>query len=236
MLETTSDAALGARRSALRLAGQASGARGSRRSTRPGERAVPFTSGILIGIGETRAERLDALLALRDAARAARPRPGGDRPELPREAGDEDGGRIRSRRSTSSSGRRPSRGSSSGRRRERPGAAEPLVRRLPAPARRRDRRLGRHLAGDARPREPGGAVARDRAAARGDGGGGPRAGAAAAALPASTSRDLDRWTAPQVAAGRPPPLGRERPRPGGHLGGRRGRPPPSPLSRSRARE
>jgi FO synthase len=33
---------------------------------RAGERAVPFTSGILIGIGETRAERIEALLALRD--------------------------------------------------------------------------------------------------------------------------------------------------------------------------
>jgi FO synthase len=32
---------------------------------RAGEQAVPFTSGILIGIGETRAERIDALLALR---------------------------------------------------------------------------------------------------------------------------------------------------------------------------
>jgi FO synthase len=31
-----------------------------------GEAAVPFTSGILIGIGETRAERIQALLALRD--------------------------------------------------------------------------------------------------------------------------------------------------------------------------
>jgi FO synthase len=31
-----------------------------------GERAVPFTSGILIGIGETREERIEALLALRD--------------------------------------------------------------------------------------------------------------------------------------------------------------------------
>jgi FO synthase len=31
-----------------------------------GEAQVPFTSGILIGIGETRAERLDALIALRD--------------------------------------------------------------------------------------------------------------------------------------------------------------------------
>src|SRR4029079_11779498 len=29
-------------------------------------RAVPFTSGILIGIGETRRERIEALLALRD--------------------------------------------------------------------------------------------------------------------------------------------------------------------------
>ncbi len=32
-----------------------------------GELRVPFTSGILIGIGETKAERLDTLLALRDA-------------------------------------------------------------------------------------------------------------------------------------------------------------------------
>src|SRR5215203_6658711 len=31
-----------------------------------GELAIPFTSGILIGIGETRAERIDALLAIRD--------------------------------------------------------------------------------------------------------------------------------------------------------------------------
>lgn len=31
-----------------------------------GEEAIPFTSGILIGIGETRAERIDALFALRD--------------------------------------------------------------------------------------------------------------------------------------------------------------------------
>lgn len=33
---------------------------------RAGEHAVPFTSGILIGIGETREERIDSLLALRD--------------------------------------------------------------------------------------------------------------------------------------------------------------------------
>ena len=34
-----------------------------------GEASVPFTSGILIGIGETRAERVEALLALRDLHR-----------------------------------------------------------------------------------------------------------------------------------------------------------------------
>ena len=34
-----------------------------------GEAAVPFTTGILIGIGETRAERIEALLALRDLHR-----------------------------------------------------------------------------------------------------------------------------------------------------------------------
>ena len=31
-----------------------------------GELKIPFTTGILIGIGETRAERIDALLAIRD--------------------------------------------------------------------------------------------------------------------------------------------------------------------------
>lgn len=31
-----------------------------------GEAKVPFTSGLLIGIGETRAERVEALLKLRD--------------------------------------------------------------------------------------------------------------------------------------------------------------------------
>jgi len=35
-----------------------------------GEKKVPFTSGILIGIGETRGERIEALLALRDLHRA----------------------------------------------------------------------------------------------------------------------------------------------------------------------
>ena len=59
----------------------------------------------------------------------------------------------------------------------RAGAAEPRLRRLPAAARRRDRRLGRRLAGHDRPRQPRGAVARDRAPA-------------AAASPAASSSPL----------------------------------------------
>ena len=41
---------------------------GSRRCGSRGELAIPFTSGILVGIGETREERIDALLALRSLA------------------------------------------------------------------------------------------------------------------------------------------------------------------------
>ena len=80
-----------ARRPALRLARQAArrAARDAARS--PARRAIPFTSGILIGIGETRQERIEALLAIREPARAARPRAGGDRPELPRQARHADG-------------------------------------------------------------------------------------------------------------------------------------------------
>ena len=62
--------------------------RGSRRCGSPARRAVPFTTGILIGIGETRAERIEALRAIAAAGAA---HPGGDRPELPRQARDADG-------------------------------------------------------------------------------------------------------------------------------------------------
>ena len=41
--------------------------RGSRRFGCAGEERVPFTTGILIGIGETREERIDALRAIADA-------------------------------------------------------------------------------------------------------------------------------------------------------------------------
>ena len=56
-----------------------------------GEEAVPFTSGILIGIGETREERIEALLALRDSPRRPRAHSGDHRPEFPGKAGDADG-------------------------------------------------------------------------------------------------------------------------------------------------
>ena len=47
-----------------------------------GKAKVPFTSGILIGIGETREERIKALLALRDLHRRARPSAGSHHPEF----------------------------------------------------------------------------------------------------------------------------------------------------------
>ncbi len=47
-----------------------------------GELKIPFTSGILVGIGETEEERMASLAALADGARAPRPPPGGHPPEL----------------------------------------------------------------------------------------------------------------------------------------------------------
>ena len=51
-----------------------------------GELAIPFTTGILVGIGETEADRLEALEAIAREPPPARPRAGGDRPELPAQA------------------------------------------------------------------------------------------------------------------------------------------------------
>ena len=47
-----------------------------------GELRIPFTSGILVGIGETEDERVASLEAIAAVARAPRPHPGGDPPEL----------------------------------------------------------------------------------------------------------------------------------------------------------
>ena len=52
-----------------------------------GELAIPFTTGILVGIGETRADRVDALEAIGRVPPALGPCPRGHRPELPSQAG-----------------------------------------------------------------------------------------------------------------------------------------------------
>ena len=48
---------------------------------------IPFTTGILIGIGETREERIASLYAIRELHERPRSHPGSDRAELPGEAG-----------------------------------------------------------------------------------------------------------------------------------------------------
>src|SRR5688572_16113255 len=65
MLETTADR-LGARGGPHWASPDKEPARRLETIALAGELRIPFTSGILIGIGETRAERLDALVALRD--------------------------------------------------------------------------------------------------------------------------------------------------------------------------
>ena len=115
-------------------------------------------------------------------------------------------------------GARPAR-----RRLARTGAAEPRLRRLPAASRRRDRRLGRRLAGHDRSRQSRGAVAGDRAAARGDRVAWARARPSPPALSRARrrSRSLGR---PRRRACRAPRLGCARARPRGSLGpGRAGR-------------
>ena len=194
MLETLSERLSRARRPALRLARQAARRGGSRRSTPQAEARVPFTTGILIGIGETRAERIDALLAIRELGERHghvqevivqnfRAKPGTRMAGAPGAA---------ARRAALDDRRRAHRARC---RVARPGAAEPVLRRLPATARRRDRRLGRRLAGHDRPRQPGGAVARGRAAARGDRE--PRASSSRRGLPSTRS------TSPSSTLGRP---------------------------------
>ena len=134
-----------------------------------GRLAIPFTTGILVGIGETagRARRV----APRDprAPSALPPRPGGHRPELPGQARDGDARRARA----GGRGVPRHRRDGAGRVRTadaRPGAAEPVGPRAADPSPRgRDRRLGRRLAAHARPREPRAPVAGDRGARPPDG-------------------------------------------------------------------
>ena len=62
---------------------------------RAGELAVAFTTGILIGIGETRRERIESLLAIRDLDDRHGHIQGSDRAELPGETRYADGGDTR---------------------------------------------------------------------------------------------------------------------------------------------
>ena len=133
-----------------------------------GRSNVPFTTGILIGIGETPAERVDSIFEIRRIARAYGGDPGGHRPELPGQARHRDGAHARRR------ARRPRRDGCGGPARAgpadaHPGPAEPDRRGVPAAARGRHRRLGWRLAADARPRQPRAPVAADRGARRAHG-------------------------------------------------------------------
>ena len=128
-----------------------------------GEERVPFTTGILIGIGETRRERIEALLAIRELHE----RHGHVQEVIVQNFRAKPGTRMAGRAGADARGAALDGGRGAARARpgnERPGAAEPQLRRLPAAARRGHRRLGRRLAGHDRPRQPGGAVAGDRAA------------------------------------------------------------------------
>ena len=126
---------------------------------RAGRLAIPYTSGILIGIGETRSERIEALLALRELherhghlqeiiVQNFRAKPGTKMAEAPEPTLEDHLWTIAVARLLMPVDV------------AHPGAAEPRPRGVPAPARGRHRRLRRRLARDARPRQPRGAVAR----------------------------------------------------------------------------
>ena len=146
-----------------------------------GELAIPFTSGILIGIGETREERIDALLALKALGEEHghvqevivqnfRAKPGTRMAAHEEPSLDDHLWTIAVARILLGSGwhvQAP------------PNLAfDDFPRLLDAG----HRRLGRRLARDDRPREPGGALAGARAARRGDALARARARAAAAVL------------------------------------------------------
>ena len=70
MLETTSERLLGPGLAHDRAPDKVP-ARRLKTIALAGKLQIPFTTGILIGIGETHAERVDALLAIRASARAS---------------------------------------------------------------------------------------------------------------------------------------------------------------------
>ena len=152
---------------APRRPGQDPGTPAGDAARRPGSSRIPFTTGILVGIGETEADRLEALRGHRRGPSPARARAGGDRAELPAQAGHRDARPRRPARPRTTCGRsrwpgwccRPT--CTSRRRRTSP------TRAARRPAGRRDRRLGRGLPGHHRPRQPRTPLARRRHVARG---------------------------------------------------------------------
>ena len=139
-----------------------------------GRVGVPFTTGILIGIGETPAERAESLFAIRRIGPRVRPHPGSHRPELPRQAGHGDARRCPTPSCTTWPPRSRWPGWCSGPRARIQAPPNLIDGEYDAAAAGRHRRLGRRLAGHARPRQPGAALAADR-----------RAGPALAPRPAS---------------------------------------------------
>ena len=183
-----------------------------------GRLSMPFTTGLLVGIGETLTERAETMHAIRRShkefghvqevivqnfrakdhtAMAGVPDTGhrrlpGDHRRHPAGAGPEDA---------------------------HPGAAEPgVARRVPGADRRRRRRLGRRVAADARSRQPRTAVARARRTGRRHRRGGLRPGAAAdrAAAVRAGRRGVDRpaGARPRRRAGRSRDRVRARRQPG----------------------
>ena len=193
-----------------------------------GELAVPFTTGILIGIGETRAERLESLLAIRDLheryghigeviVQNFRAKPKTKRADAPEPDLDDLLWTHRRRAPAAAGGR------------ARAGAAEPVARRVREADRRRHRRLGRRVAGDAGPRESRSAVAGDRSAGAPHRGDGQDPGAAPAGLSVAcgatpiagshrrSPRASGRWRTAKagraMTTGRPAPSSHRKPRP-----------------------
>ena len=136
-----------------------------------GRSNVPFTTGILIGIGETIEERADSIFAIRQVSREYsgiqevivqnfRAKPDTKMRDTPDAELDGPGRDHRGH---------PPRPWPEG---PRPGAAEPRRRPAPAHSRRGHRRLGRRLAADPGPRQPRAPLAADRRARPAHGRGG----------------------------------------------------------------
>ena len=193
-----------------------------------GRSNVPFTTGILIGIGETLAERAESLFAIRQVAREY----GGMQEVIVQNFRAKPDTAMRAAPDADLAGaRRHHRG--------RPAGARPAAR-IQAPPnlvdgqyelllRGRHRRLGRRLAAHPRPRQPRAAVAADRRPGRAHR---RRPGSAARAADRSTRRYSGRRAVAGPAAG---PARRRAGRPATGLAGRRRMPRGPALAGARRR-